>query len=74
MNARLVLVTKRSLGFNALATSDLERKSQQVKSDLRRFSAEESIRLAEEMLRQEVNADTDAKLVKAGIDKLGGLN
>jgi F-type H+-transporting ATPase subunit b len=56
------------------ANNEIARAGQQAKQELRRFSAEESIRLAEEMLRQQVGADTDSKLVKAGIDELGGLN
>ncbi len=56
------------------AQNEISRAGQQARADLRRFSAEESIRLAEEMLRQRVGAQTDAKLVKAGINNLGGLN
>ena len=56
------------------AASEIERKSQQVKAELRRFSAEESIRLAEEKLRAQMNADNDARLVKASIQSIGGLN
>lgn len=48
--------------------------SRQAKADLRRFSAEESIRLAEEKLRSQMNAEKDASLVKAGINAIGGLN
>lgn len=47
---------------------------QQTKAELRRFSAEESVRLAEEKLRGDLNAETDAKLVKASIREIGGLN
>ncbi len=56
------------------AASEINRLTQQTKAELRRFSAEESIRLAEERLRVEINADSDAKLVKAGIQEIGGLN
>jgi F0F1-type ATP synthase membrane subunit b/b' len=56
------------------ANNEILRAGNQAKTELRRFSAEESIRLAEEMLRQRVGGDTDANLIKAGIDKLGGLN
>jgi F-type H+-transporting ATPase subunit b len=56
------------------AQNEIARAGSQAKQELRKFSAEESIRLAEEMLRGKVNGDTDAKLVKAGIDNLGGLN
>lgn len=56
------------------ASSEIERKSQQVRAELRRFSAEESIRLAEEKLKAQMNADKDARLVKASIQSIGGLN
>jgi F-type H+-transporting ATPase subunit b len=48
--------------------------SRQAKADLRRFSAEESIRLAEEKLKSQMSAEKDASLVKAGIKAIGGLN
>lgn len=55
------------------ANGEIERRSQQIRAELRRFSAEESIRLAEERLRAEMSADKDAKLVKSGINAIGGL-
>lgn len=56
------------------AESEIERAGKQMKTGLRRFSAEESIRLAEEKIRREMTADKDARLVKAGIESIGGLN
>jgi F-type H+-transporting ATPase subunit b len=56
------------------ALSEIERLSQQVKKELRRFSGEESIRLAEAKIRQEMNAEKDARLVKTNIQAIGGLN
>jgi len=56
------------------ATNEIERKSQQVQMQLRRYSAEESIRLAEEKIRREIDAEKDARLVKAGIQSIGGLS
>ena len=56
------------------ATSEIERKAQQVRTELRRFSAEESIRLAEEKIKKNIDAKKDAKLVKANIQSIGGLN
>lgn len=56
------------------ANNEIERKSQLVRAELRRFSAEESIRLAEEKIRREINADKDAQIVKANIQSIGGLN
>jgi F-type H+-transporting ATPase subunit b len=56
------------------ADSQMNRLAQQVRLELRRYSAEESIRLAEEKLRGKINADSDATLVKAGIQSMGGMN
>lgn len=56
------------------AANEIDRKTQQVKAELRRFSAEESIRLAEEKLKSQMSADNDARLVKASIQSIGGLN
>lgn len=56
------------------ATSEIERSSQLARLELRRFSAEESIRLAEEKIRREINAEKDARLVRANIQSIGGLN
>jgi F0F1-type ATP synthase membrane subunit b/b' len=52
---------------------EITRKTQQVKSKLRRFSAEESIRLAEEKIRLAMNSQKDAELVKANIQSIGGM-
>ena len=60
--------------LRAQANSEIERKTKQVRNELRRFSAEESVRLAEEKIRKAMNAKTDEKLVKAGIKSIGGLN
>jgi len=58
----------------AQAQSEIERKANQVRAELRKFSAEESIRLAEEKIKKNINAAKDAKLVKANIQSIGGLN
>jgi F-type H+-transporting ATPase subunit b len=56
------------------AMSEIERKANQARAELRRFSAEESIRLAEEKIKKNIDAKKDAKLVKANIQSIGGLN
>lgn len=56
------------------ANNEIERKNQLARLELRRFSAEESIRLAEEKIKQEMTDEKDARLVKAGIQSIGGLN
>lgn len=54
--------------------SEIQRLSQLLKLDLRKFSAQESIRIAEEKIRVQMDADKDARLVKANIQSIGGLN
>lgn len=56
------------------AGTEISRLTQQTRMELRRFSAEESVRLAEEKLRSKINNENDAALVKSGIQAIGGLN
>lgn len=56
------------------AEAELNRLSNQSRAELRRFSAEESIRLAEEKLRARIDGTADARLVRASIQEIGGLN
>ncbi len=56
------------------AVGEIERKNQLARLELRRFSAEESIRLAEEKIKAEITDEKDARLVKANIQSIGGLN
>ncbi len=55
-------------------TGEVSRLEKQTLLKLRRFSAEESVRLAEEKLRQQIDTSKDAQLVKSGIASIGGLN
>lgn len=55
------------------AANEVLRKSQQVRAQLRRFSAEESIRRAEEKIREQMDAQKDAELVRANIQTIGGI-
>lgn len=54
--------------------AELVRAANQSRAELRRFSATESIRLAEEKLRKQIDGKTDASLVKASLSEIGGLN
>lgn len=56
------------------AESEINRTAQQAKTELRKFSAEESIRLAEEMIKSKIDANADARIVKTNIQSIGGLN
>jgi F0F1-type ATP synthase membrane subunit b/b' len=73
--ARLAELTKIEIErLREQSESELTRFSAQSRAELRRFSAEESIRLAEERLRDQIDGATDERLVKAGIQEIGGLN
>ena len=54
--------------------AELRRLLGQSRAELRRFSAQESIRLAEEKIRAQIDGDRDARLVRASIQEIGGLN
>ena len=56
------------------AEAELARVQNQSRNELRRYSAEESIRLAEEKLRAQIDGTADARLVRASIQEIGGLN
>ena len=53
---------------------EVARLTKQTRLQLRKFSAEESIRLAEEKLRAQIDSDKDAQLIKTGITSIGGLS
>lgn len=53
---------------------ELSRLQKQTMASLRRFSAEESVRLAEAKLRGQIDVQKDAQLVKSSIASIGGLN
>lgn len=60
--------------LSAQSDSELSRLSKQSHAALKRFSAQESVRLAEEKLRAQIDGTVDARLVKASISEIGGLN
>lgn len=56
------------------AESEIVRSGKLAQLELRRFSAEESVRLAEEKIRAAMNEETDARLVKSATQSIGGLS
>ena len=54
------------------AEAEVARTKTVAQNQLRKFSAEESVRLAEQMLRKKLGAASDADLVRVGINNLGG--
>jgi len=60
--------------IRAQADGEIARLGQVARLKLRRFSIDESLRLADEKLRTGIDAKTDSKLIKSGIQAIGGLN
>ncbi len=63
-----------AIKIRAQADGEISRLGQVAKLRLRRFSIDESLRMADEKLRSGIDAKTDAKLIKSGIQSIGGLN
>jgi F-type H+-transporting ATPase subunit b len=57
----------------AQAESEINRAAQQARRELRKLSAEETIRMAEEMIKQGMTPQADARLVRGNIQSIGGL-
>lgn len=55
------------------AQREIEGASKAARADLRRYVAEESVRLAEEMLRAQMRPEDDARLVRDYVEDLGGV-
>lgn len=55
------------------AIRDIESAGKAARHELRRFTAEQSVRLAEEMIRKDIRPEDDARLVELSIDELGGV-
>ena len=54
------------------AKREIENAGKVAKKELRRFAAEESVRMAEEMIRREMKPEDDARLITQNIEELGG--
>ncbi|MEO5859872.1 MAG: ATP synthase F0 subunit B [Pyrinomonadaceae bacterium] len=55
-------------------SGEISRLTQIANLELKRFSADESVRIAEEKLRSNIDANADSNLVRSGIQAIGGLN
>ena len=58
----------------AQADGEVARLGAVARIQLRRFAVDESLRLAEEKLVASVDSNTDSRLIKSGIQAIGGLN
>jgi len=72
-SARLSVATKQELAkIREQAKREIESAGKAARQELRRFAAQESIRLAEEILEREIGPDDDAQLINRNIQELGG--
>lgn len=55
------------------AQREIESAAKVARQDLRRYVAEQSVRLAEEMIRAQMRPEDDARLVREYVDDLGGV-
>lgn len=55
------------------ARREIENAGKAARAELREYAAEQSIRLAEEMLRQSIRPEDDARLVNEYVENLGGI-
>ena len=51
---------------------EIERAGKAARQELRLFAADQSVRLAEEIIKREIGSDDDLKLVNLSIARLGG--
>ena len=57
--------------LTAQGQRDIENAAKTAKKDLRRFTAEQSVRLAEEMIKRDIRPDDDARLITRDIEEMG---
>lgn len=55
------------------AQREIETAGKAARYELRRFAAERSIQLAEDVLRREIRPEDDARLIKGYVEELGGI-
>ena len=54
------------------AAREIESAGKAARKELRRYTAEQSVRLAEEIVRREMKPEDDARLIASNIEELGG--
>ena len=53
------------------AQREIESAGKVAKQELRRFAAQQSVRLAEEMIRRDIRPEDDARLIRLNVEELG---
>jgi F-type H+-transporting ATPase subunit b len=55
------------------AQREIESAGKAARQELRKYAAEQSVRLAEEMIRRDIRPDDDARLVNMNVEEFGGM-
>lgn len=55
------------------ARREIESAAKSARAELRAYTAEQSVRLAEELIRREIRPEDDAHLVREYVEELGGI-
>lgn len=55
------------------ALREIESAGKTARQELRRFTAEQSVQIAEDMIRRDIRPEDDARLIDMSIDELGGV-
>jgi F0F1-type ATP synthase membrane subunit b/b' len=55
------------------AQREIEGAGKSARQDLRRYAAEQSVRMAEELIRRDMRGDDDARLMGEYVEELGGI-
>lgn len=70
---RIARSTETEIGkLTEQASREIEHAGKVAKKELRRYTAEQSVRLAEEIVRREMKPEDDARLIANNIEDLGG--
>ncbi len=59
--------------FREQAQREIESTAKAARAELRSFAAEQSVHLAEEMIRRDMRPEDDARLVRDYVNELGGI-
>lgn len=69
---RIAAATEAELAkLRAQAQREIESTGKTVKHELRKFAAEQSVKLAEDLIRREMRPEDDARLIRLNVDELG---
>jgi len=72
-NERIARATETEVAkLTEQAQREIERAGKTARHELRRYTAEQSVRLAEELIRREMKPEDDSRLITRNIEELGG--